>query len=317
MAQHIPIISYWRVISSPITPMVALAVTISIPLWTPHPGMLGSVLLANNPREYERFSCKYCAQNIKGGGNRKGKTHKFRTCLEVVTHLMSLHLGTQQHEEMIDEHITIRQMVHFYFGRDLMIHPLPLGTIGMMPRSLPHHFTGRHNRRIADHPFYYDSNGDRPDHTGPHYPGSGKAVDVIPPAKGKGRMDDGKGKIGPPPMRGPPPRADPVEAVPTPIRDPSCPRESRQACRQEHHQQLQLVLPVTVPSRAVTRVKPAPSAVHAAVPIVLTAAGERMVNQARGEVNMDGTPVPQVAQIAFKPPPLPRDDSEANQRAWR
>eukprot|EP00971_Amphidinium_carterae_P124503 2466397-Amphidinium_carterae.1 len=67
-----------------------------------------------NPRVDERFSCKYCTNSIKGGGKGKGKDHRFRTCLALVDHLMSLHLGTQQrqqHEEMISEGITIRQMV--------------------------------------------------------------------------------------------------------------------------------------------------------------------------------------------------------------
>eukprot|EP00971_Amphidinium_carterae_P219921 4365740-Amphidinium_carterae.1 len=38
---------------------------------TPHPGMLGSVLVSMNPRVTERFTCKYCANNLKGGGKTK------------------------------------------------------------------------------------------------------------------------------------------------------------------------------------------------------------------------------------------------------
>eukprot|EP00971_Amphidinium_carterae_P310164 6163434-Amphidinium_carterae.1 len=81
---------------------------------------------------------------------------------------------------MVTEGITIRQMVCYYFGRDILTHPLPLGTLGMMPRSLPNHFCGMHNRRIGDHPFYFDRAGERPDHNGPYYPGRGKADGGIP-----------------------------------------------------------------------------------------------------------------------------------------
>eukprot|EP00971_Amphidinium_carterae_P328458 6460346-Amphidinium_carterae.1 len=94
-------------------------------------------------------------------------------------------------------------MVWYYFGRDIMIHPLPLGTLGVMPKAIPPHPVGTHNRRIGDHPFYFDRAGERPDQNGPYYPGHGKADGGIP-ARGKG--DDGipqgkgearGGKIGP------------------------------------------------------------------------------------------------------------------------
>eukprot|EP00971_Amphidinium_carterae_P336661 6473156-Amphidinium_carterae.1 len=41
-----------------------------------------------------------------------------------------------------------------------------------------------------------------------------------------------------------------------------------------------------------------------------------MINQARGNVDVGGTPVPQVAKMAFKPAPLSKDNSPENQRAW-
>eukprot|EP00971_Amphidinium_carterae_P145308 2879178-Amphidinium_carterae.1 len=75
-----------------------------------------------------------------------------------------------------------------------MRYPLPLGTIGMMPRALPPHPAGTHNRRIGDHPFYFDRSGERPDHTGPYYPGHGKADAGGIPDAGKGREGIPKGE---------------------------------------------------------------------------------------------------------------------------
>eukprot|EP00971_Amphidinium_carterae_P347685 6489791-Amphidinium_carterae.1 len=192
---------------------------------TPHPGMLGSVLVAMNPRMNDRFSCKFCTTVAKGGGKHKGREYRFHTCAELIDHLMSFHLGTQQrqqHEEMISEGITIRQMMYYFFNRDIVTHPLPYGTLGMMPKSIPNHFCGSHNRRIGDHPFYFNQAGERPDHEGPYYPGHGKGDggipthgkgnDGIPPGKGKGEPRGGK--IGPPAMRGPPAKQMPDMPVP-------------------------------------------------------------------------------------------------------
>eukprot|EP00971_Amphidinium_carterae_P226441 4491617-Amphidinium_carterae.1 len=108
-----------------------------------------------------------------------------------------------------------------------MLYPLPLGTIGMMPRAIPPHPVGTHNRRISDHPFYFDRAGERPDHNGPYYPGHGKADGGIPD-KGKGRDGIQKaeargGKIGPAAMRGPPAKAMPVQPVPEAMADPTAP----------------------------------------------------------------------------------------------
>eukprot|EP00971_Amphidinium_carterae_P016879 333372-Amphidinium_carterae.1 len=42
-----------------------------------------------------------------------------------------------------------------------------------------------------------------------------------------------------------------------------------------------------------------------------------MLNQARANTEGGGTQVPQVVKQPFKPPPLQKDNSTANQRAWQ
>eukprot|EP00971_Amphidinium_carterae_P233529 4634510-Amphidinium_carterae.1 len=216
---------------------------------------------------------------------------------------MTLHLGTQQrqqHDEMVGEEITIRQMVWYYFGRDIMLHPLPLGTLGMMSRAIPPHPVGTHNRRIGDHPFYFNSAGERPDHNGPYYPGRGKADGGIPDA-GKGRdvLPKGEargGKIGPAVMRGPPPKALPVQPVPEAMADPTPPvptttaphpRDEPTVCIASDGSQVifpsgfkpppQSIVDSLVPVKRVgAKMKPAPSSkpsgppIRPVVPIVLT-----------------------------------------------
>eukprot|EP00971_Amphidinium_carterae_P181019 3590876-Amphidinium_carterae.4 len=70
---------------------------------TPHPCLLGSVLISGDARIPNRFCCRFCHQDKGKGKNPKGGTHRFPDCMALMHHLVTYHLSpnqTQQAEEL-------------------------------------------------------------------------------------------------------------------------------------------------------------------------------------------------------------------------
>eukprot|EP00971_Amphidinium_carterae_P339705 6477659-Amphidinium_carterae.1 len=66
---------------------------------TPHPAILGCVLLASDTRLDNRYSCRFCRQTGKGKGKAKFDSTHFGTPYECIDHLHQNHLGGSQYSE--------------------------------------------------------------------------------------------------------------------------------------------------------------------------------------------------------------------------
>eukprot|EP00971_Amphidinium_carterae_P250622 4975396-Amphidinium_carterae.1 len=114
-----------------------------------------------------------------------------------------------------EQRIAVRQLVHYFFNRDILDIPLCLGSVPMLPAIIPRHPCGQHNPALRRSPFFVNpfSGVLGPD---AERLGKGKGKDRDEDkGKGKGEMHGGKGRdeeanpaplphpIGPPVMKAP------------------------------------------------------------------------------------------------------------------
>eukprot|EP00971_Amphidinium_carterae_P003097 60591-Amphidinium_carterae.1 len=138
---------------------------------TPHPAILGCVLLACDPRLENRYSCRFFRQAGKGKGKAKFDSTHFGTPYECVDHLHQCHLGGSQFAEVRTlnrQGISIRQVLQLhvpqssYCALAVAFEHGWLASSPRGPRELPEHPSGlQHNRYIALQPYCYNSQGRR------------------------------------------------------------------------------------------------------------------------------------------------------------
>eukprot|EP00971_Amphidinium_carterae_P291539 5787619-Amphidinium_carterae.1 len=88
-------------------------------------------------------------KGYKGRGNRR-----FEECIDLVEHLCNWHLGPlqQQQLDMIKEQrITVRQLVYYFFNRDILDIPC---SVPMLHEIIPRHPCGQHNPALPRSPFF-------------------------------------------------------------------------------------------------------------------------------------------------------------------
>eukprot|EP00971_Amphidinium_carterae_P281883 5595687-Amphidinium_carterae.1 len=91
-------------------------------------------------------------KGYKGRGNRR-----FADVLDLVTHLCNWHLGpgqTTQLEMLNEQRITTRQLVYYFFNRDVLDIPLCPGSVPLLPPTIPQHPCGQHNPALRRLPFF-------------------------------------------------------------------------------------------------------------------------------------------------------------------
>eukprot|EP00971_Amphidinium_carterae_P163002 3231803-Amphidinium_carterae.1 len=86
-------------------------------------------------------------KGYKGRGNRK-----FEHCIDLVEHLCNHQL------DLIDQQgQTVRQLVWYFFNRDILDVPLCPGSVGMLPDVIPAHPCQQHNPALRRPPFFINT----------------------------------------------------------------------------------------------------------------------------------------------------------------